>query len=864
MTYHYRVVASNALGTTTGSPETFEATPPALVEGPVATSVTDSSVTLSATINPLGASTTYRLEYGPSSYGSVFSGSVGEGLSAVSIGSDHVQGLQPDTTYHYRLLTSSEVGAVEGADHTFTTQLAGGTGTLPDGRAWELVSPQAKRGAFIGPLYGYDLIQAAAEGNAITYTTNEPVVAENEASRNEYPQVLSSRGADGWKTQDVSATQELPPEGTSTGSFVRAGEFWHVFSTDLSQGLLEPGSDSTPLSPEVAPGSERTLYLRDNSTGVYTPLESKTDIAPTVEFEKLGDEQMSFVGATPDLAHVIFATAVALTPEAVPGGFSEGQEGQRPNLYEWTAGRLQAVNVLPGAHGEETAPDANFGSLEPEDHATGVSARAVSNDGRWVVWNRNELAGTSGAQPHHLYVRDMVARKTSQIGGRYPQFQTMSSDGSKIFFLETEKGALGEAGDLHLFDTEDGANTDLTAPLNAGERDAGVQEAVLGASDDGSYVYFVATGVLAPGASSGADNLYVLHEQEGTWTTRFIATLSSEDEPSWDGKLNVAAAKETTAVKERDTTSRVSPDGRYLTFMSSQSLTGYDNRDAKTGAPDEEVYLYDAVASRLVCASCNPTGARPVGVFDPSITGQKEAPEPLLIDPDSVWEGRWLAGSLSFGSDEVNITSYQPRYLSDSGRLFFNSPDALVAQDTNGLDDVYEYEPPNGAVTPESDSCSSESSTYDPRSEGCVSLISSGISGSESAFMDASENGDDAFFVTTSKLTGEDVDSAYDMYDAHVCTAAVPCRTVPVSPPPCTSGDSCKAAPSPQPAIFGAPASATFNGAGNVVPAPAVASLKKTTKKKTVKCRKAFVRKHGKCVKQKPKKRAKKNDRRGK
>ena len=61
--------------------------------------------------------------------------------------------------------------------------------------------------------------------------------------------------------------------------------------------------------------------------------------------------------------------------------------------------------------------------------------------------------------------------------------------------------------------------------------------------------------------------------------------------------------------------SRVSPDGRYLAFMSERSLTGYDNRDAVSGQPDEEeVYLYDASTGHLACASCNPTGARPVGI----------------------------------------------------------------------------------------------------------------------------------------------------------------------------------------------------------------------------------------------------------
>jgi hypothetical protein len=109
---------------------------------------------------------------------------------------------------------------------------------------------------------------------------------------------------------------------------------------------------------------------------------------------------------------------------------------------------------------------------------------------------------------------------------------------------------------------------------------------------------------------------------------------------------------------------------------------------------------------------------------------------------------------------------------------------------------------------------------YSQASNGCVSLISSGTSSTESAFYDASEDGNDVFFSTTARLAGGDVDHSNDLYDAHVCTSAVPCLRAPVSPPPCASGDSCKAAPAPQPPIFGAPPSETFSGAGNLTGSP--------------------------------------------
>ena len=163
---------------------------------------------------------------------------------------------------------------------------------------------------------------------------------------------------------------------------------------------------------------------------------------------------------------------------------------------------------------------------------------------------------------------------------------------------------------------------------------------------------------------------------------------------------------------------------------------------------------------------------------------------------------------------------HQPNYLNNQGRLFFNSVNPLVAQDSNATQDVYEYEPPGVG------NCGESSPTYSTNSGGCVSLISSGMpSAQESAFMDASESGDDVFFLTSARLSPLDVDNARDIYDAHVCPpgGAEPCITLSAGPqpPPCTNESSCKASPTPQPSIFGAPASATFQGPGNPTPPPA-------------------------------------------
>lgn len=533
---------------------------------------------------------------------------------------------------------------------------------------------------------------------------------------------------------------------------------------------------------------------------------------------------MNFMTASPDVSHVVFETPFSLTTNAhtILESWCEEWCGL-PNLYEWAKGRLELVNELPG--GGTTSVNANgitaHVAIAGGGLLFGMAARTISADGRWVAWTWGVPYGPEASDYRGLFLRDTVAERTYQLGGHGALYQTMSSDGSEVFYLEGRN--------LYAFNTATQTQTDLTPSHGAEEENAGVKEAVSDVSEDGASVYFVATGVLAEGAVHGQPNLYLLRDSNGSWGTRYIATLSRQDEKDWyeeefGGSQNAAGVS-----------SRVSPDGRFLTFMSQMPLTGYDNIDANSGQPDEEVFLYDASTGHLACASCNPSGARPSGVLD--AVGQR-----LLVDNQEFWgykfrQGQhWLAGSIPGWTYRNNGRSlYQPRYLSDSGRLFFNSPDALVPQDTNGVEDVYEYEPTGVG------DCTLTNPAFSPRSGGCVSLISSGTSSSESVFYDASESGDDVFFLTASRLTPADQDTAFDVYDAHVCSASVPCLSAAVSPPPCSSGDSCKAAPSPQPTIYGAPASATFNGTGNAASAPRHHFAPR--------CRSGQARRRGRCVK---------------
>jgi hypothetical protein len=124
-TYHFRIVASNAGGTSAGSDQTFTTlvSPPA-VTGAAASSLTTTSATLTASVNPEGGEVSEcRFEYGPSSaYGASVEcqPTPGSGANPVTV-SASIGGLSPLTTYHFRIVASNPGGTSFGTDQSFTT-----------------------------------------------------------------------------------------------------------------------------------------------------------------------------------------------------------------------------------------------------------------------------------------------------------------------------------------------------------------------------------------------------------------------------------------------------------------------------------------------------------------------------------------------------------------------------------------------------------------------------------------------------------------------------------------------------------------------------------------------------------------------
>lgn len=839
--------------------------------------VASTSATLEGQVDPGAAETTYRFEYAPA--GGAFtpvpesqgSGTLVAGATGVSL-SVHVQrGLAPGSSYEFRIVASNSVETVTGEPASFATQSSGGAFVLPDGRQYELVSPPQKQGARFESVVPSEesiikkhivnsgnIIQASADGGGIVDVASQPTELEPLGYAKHRVSVLSTRGASGWSSQVI-----VPPYPEATNP-EGANEEYRRFSQDLSRGVLQPEGNFDPLlSPEA---TESTAYLRNNNEcestvadkvppTCYTPLVTRADDTAS-PFEPFGEEAArgcfypscgpEFVAASADLSHVVLAAGVPLTATPV----HENEEGtERPGIYEWSGGQLQLLSIMPGSEeGSGLYLPSNNDDIFEELPYGGGGRREVSDNGERVVME-GPHSGDS-----HLYVREVANKATVQLdlpepgcaacGSGHARYQTASSDGSRIFFVSYERltedsTASGRKSDLYEYDLNAPVGerlTDLTVDPNAGES-ADVQM-VLGASEDGSYIYFTAGGALAPGATPDGGcthsgrvpcNLYVRHEG----VTRFIAELSGADEAWWMGSFTL---------EEQHV--RVSPDGRWLAFMSDKGLTGYDTRDAIGGSPDAEVYLYHAPedlateAGTLACASCDPTGARPVGF-------------------GSIGIASFVPGWTIPTHRLQYAQGYQSRYLSNSGRLFFDSEDALVPQDVNGLEDVYEYEPAGEHCSSASVSGSevfkpAQSMTVEGRDveegAGCVGLISSGSSREESSFLEASETGGDVFFLTSARLVPQDVEGGLSVFDAHECTGAAPCFAEPaVQPPPCETESSCKPPPTPQPEIYSAPASATFSGPGNIQPPSAPAAVKPAVKSK--RCSKGKKLEHGRCVK---------------
>jgi hypothetical protein len=414
---------------------------------------------------------------------------------------------------------------------------------------------------------------------------------------------------------------------------------------------------------------------------------------------------------------------------------------------------------------------------------------------RTLLVSRDTLLPDSGglpvAAPSGVVAMANPSQQNLPLPGLDGSFVFASPDGSQAFFQSrdaltgaAQEASPGSEAKTYDFDVSTGVLTYLP----------GVVGEVLATDGDGSSMVF-----LRPEAGGEPAQLDVWRAGAGGGKITSVVAL-----PEAGGSVPEV---------------RLSSDGSVVVFQTGERLSGSFNSGGF-----EEVYRYDVPGNSLGCVSCPPAGIVPRG--DASISmlhideggygGSNSIYEPSRVSVDS--------RGVSVGGERVFFESPDPLVAQDSNT---GSPPALVEEDTTALQgrDVYEWE------------------------DGVVYLISTGTSTRDSYLLGSSESGGDVFFATAQSLVPGDTDGGYDVYDARVPRAED-------SPPPAASGcegSSCQGPAGPGPSVT-VSGRASFSGGGNPVAEVVAPGVAVKPAAKPAKCKKGYVRKRGRCVKGKAKK----------
>jgi len=473
---------------------------------------------------------------------------------------------------------------------------------LPECRAYEMVTPLYKEGFPLIP-------QTFSDEGAVAYVSTGNFAGSSQGVVNN--QYVARRSAAGWTTTSLDPPAATFNEAIAFGAFALSADL--RFSLWKAQRLEPPADD------------EYSFYLR----------------GPDSSFTRVGDEgggeAIEVQGTATDLSHIIF---------------KHGESGER-TIYEYvgTGNEGPARVVSVDNNGQQQA---------------GCFDR-VSSDGRVAVYTvacTSELWARLGGAGSVLVSGSQCTRSSGDPGGacNAPSgagFAGMATDGSRVYFTTTQQlvnGDTDQTNDLYECDIPPG----VPAPVGEANPCASLTEVshnatganvenVVNVSEDGSRVYFVATGVLASNlgtndaaAVAGDNNLYVWEKDAAhpAGQTTFVAKLESDDVPP-AGSL--FANTQSTA------------DGRYLVFQTANSLLASDTDEA----PD--VYRYDAATGTLLRLSTDTSGT---AGNTPGLGAQLAHPQ----------------------SNQPNAT-----VTADGSTVVFETTEALSPADTDGVTDVYEW-----------------------------------------------------------------------------------------------------------------------------------------------------------------------------
>ena len=840
-TYHYRLDAGNASGTNKGQDQTLT-TPGPSIDGESASNVTSTSVTLQAQINPNGQDTTYYFQYGTSSSYDVSvpvapGADIGSG-SSDQAASQAISGLQPSTSYHYRVVAVNVLATHYGPDQVFGTNATpaappsySSSPGLPDGRVYEQASPADKNGNGAGSGSGVATVGgsedqysvASPDGNAILFYGTG---AMGNASSGLAGYFVARRSAAGW------TTTEATPRPTSGRISAFSSLEVILSSSDLSRVAFgQPAS----LGGFAGAATGNQLYLAG-----LDPLAQPAWLSQPTIPAPVGGSVLWPAGASSDLSAVYFGYNGTLLPQDASRTpyagrtYEEASMAAATGFYEWKNGVLMPAGLLPdgstdpfgavpaaeamayhengtlvtaedlnnqvstdGSHAFFVSPDPYFcsrlssvcGGDEPELYASVTAADGTQST---VLVSKSAITGQ--AAPHGPLQIQNPHRALTPFGfsslGRSQPYVYASPDGSQAFFESTDQLTSDAPNDSSVkaydFNVTTGSLMYLPGVADLPPESAPAQisgplgtSPILTSSQDGSDFIFVKY----PASGPPQLDLWRSGSSDGTVTPISQLPPSPAHEMAYSENnrfqtsINPAVLGDMAFVGARATA-----DGSVFMFETDSPLPGFNN------APGyEEIYRYDAVANTLSCISCPPAGVTP--------SGDAQFSHSDLIQSFSGLSG-WLNAARGMSAD--------------GSRIFFDTPDPLVPQATNGVRDVYEWE------------------------NGRIYLLSSGTSVKDSLILDSSASGDDVFFATTDGLVAGDTDGAYDVYDARV---PHPGDVPPSSAVPC-QGDVCQGPPR-VPSLLGISPSETFSGPGNPVPPPAAKAVThKQVKKKPKKARK--------------------------
>jgi hypothetical protein len=785
--------------------------------------VTSTAATLSTTLDPGGAATTAHFQYltvaqyradgeafGAGTQSTAESGPIGsdDSVHEASVG---VAGLLPDTAYEFRVLASNEVQRELAGPatllYTYPVEAAGGceneqlrledgsTG-LPDCRAYELVSsPEAVGEAYVPEAGGGGGAQrtveksqlarrAATDGGGVVYVAEPPAQGGNGNVGNGLgDQYLATRGAAGWSSGVITPANTYP---ANDAGYV-------AFSGDLSQSILyDAGADPLGEVPPLAAGAPdcQMLYARTGtaSEAGFQPLFTETGEHLTSPIDDCGEPLYAGANsgseAVPAASDRLFQTEAALSSGVKPpvvNSFKEFACLRGCDLYDSTPKGVQLIDLLPNG---EQAPGATFGGPGPAGTGRSDFSHVISADGSRVFWT-----DTANGE---IYVRENIGRAkvaTVQVSAGAAQYWTASSDGRYVYY--TENGAVLR------FDVQGEAGKQREEVVPA----AGGAQAVIGINEegeDGAYVYVVAAGKLAPQAEARSCqignlkeerqqeegslpaglgcNLYLVHGGQ----TTFIAALSALDDQFDSLGARAQGSKAGDWMPDLGARSaELTPDGHSIVFQSIVHLTGVGGTTSTNS-----IFDYDADGGRLACVSCEPSGAQPKS----EASGLLSRVTALPFSDESTYVGRWISA--------------------DGSRVFFETEQALVPQDTNGLENVYEWEREGTPGCP-------QAAVARPN-DGCTHLLSDGEGASDSLLLEASPSGDDVFILTRDELLPSAAHDQMRVFDVRV-NGGFPAATGSLAAPPaCESAEACLP-PLSEPPFASFAASSAFSGPGNVL-----------------------------------------------